>query len=272
MPERKIQTSHGKIAVHESHGADTPILFIHGNSLCKEVFQRQLDAEIGARFHCIAIDLPGHGSSENALDPARSYTFGGYADAVLEVMKALDIHHYAILGWSLGGHIAIEMMGRSQDVKGLCLTGTPALSKNPDDLLSAILPNPAMEFLGKKELSQQQTAICFETIFEAAQDNNAFLQKSFHRADGLAREILFSTVMSGDCMDHKKLLETTSTPLAIINSEEEPLVSNDFIKSQNYSSLWEEKVHLLPSKSHAPFWGKSEMFNALLQRFVSQLE
>ncbi len=34
----------------------------------------------------------------------------GYADAVIAVLAALQIGRVVIVGWSLGGHVAIEMV------------------------------------------------------------------------------------------------------------------------------------------------------------------
>ena len=78
--EHKIETSHGKIAVEKSTGTGLPILLIHGNSSCKEVFRNQMQDEIGSTYQCFAMDLPGHGNSSNAANPELTYTMSGYAD------------------------------------------------------------------------------------------------------------------------------------------------------------------------------------------------
>jgi pimeloyl-ACP methyl ester carboxylesterase len=61
---------------------------LHGNSSCKEAFDRQLNGALGDEFRLIAIDLPGHGASSDAADPNRTYSFPGYAEAAIAVLEA----------------------------------------------------------------------------------------------------------------------------------------------------------------------------------------
>ncbi len=60
---------------------------IHGNSSAGAIFAPQLEGEIGRNWRIIAPDLPGHGRSGDALDPDRSYSMEGYADAMTEVLE-----------------------------------------------------------------------------------------------------------------------------------------------------------------------------------------
>ena len=83
MKERMIETSACDIAIVESTGTGPTVLFVHGNSSCKEVFRNQLQGAIGQTWHCVAMDLPGHGRSSDAWDPETTYNMPGYADAAL---------------------------------------------------------------------------------------------------------------------------------------------------------------------------------------------
>ena len=47
------------------------ILFIHGLSVSKEIFYKQF-IDLQNDFHIIAIDLLGHGESENSADKIKS--------------------------------------------------------------------------------------------------------------------------------------------------------------------------------------------------------
>ena len=105
MERSSVKTNHCKIALEQSSGSRLPILFIHGNSSCKEVFRNQVRGKIGKAFHCVAMDLPGHGASDDAADPDRTYTMSGYSDVALQVMDALDIGSFAVVGWSLSSRM-----------------------------------------------------------------------------------------------------------------------------------------------------------------------
>ena len=82
-----IDSSQGGIAIEETSSNGPVVLFIHGNSSCKEVFRQQL-AEFGNQYHCVAMDLPGHGQSQDAPDPETSYNMTGYALAAIEIGRA----------------------------------------------------------------------------------------------------------------------------------------------------------------------------------------
>ena len=72
MKIHRIDTSHATIAVSDTGGDGPPILMIHGNSSCRQVFRNQLEGEIGREFRVLAMDLPGHGDSTDAIDPDRT--------------------------------------------------------------------------------------------------------------------------------------------------------------------------------------------------------
>ncbi len=64
-------TPNGALAVHQSAGDGPPIVLVHGNSSSARAFSRQLEGSLGRRRRLVAIDLLGHGRSENASDPGR---------------------------------------------------------------------------------------------------------------------------------------------------------------------------------------------------------
>lgn len=119
---RRLSTSHAELMVEETGGTGTPLLLIHGNSSCRGVFARQTAAGWGAKHRLISFDLPGHGESGDALDPARTYSRTGLAACVVEVLERLGVNEAIVLGWSLGGHVAIEMLSGFRGMRGLILT------------------------------------------------------------------------------------------------------------------------------------------------------
>ena len=107
-----IATSHGSLAVEESGEGGIPVLLIHGNSFCRGVFRNQMQGQIAKNHRLISFDLPRHGQSSNAVDPTRTYTRSGLAEATVELLDKLGVTEAIVFGWSLGGHIGIEMIPR----------------------------------------------------------------------------------------------------------------------------------------------------------------
>ena len=95
---RTLCTSHGLIWIEQSGHGELPVLLIHGNSSCLEVFRYQIDGPRARQNRLIAFDLPGHGRSGDAIDPARTYTLPGFADVSREVLSLLAVEEAVVLG------------------------------------------------------------------------------------------------------------------------------------------------------------------------------
>src|ERR1700722_17218549 len=64
--EYKVETVAGKISVWDSQTKSvSSLILIHGNSACKEVFT-PLYHSLSDEHRVVAIDLPGHGESDDA--------------------------------------------------------------------------------------------------------------------------------------------------------------------------------------------------------------
>lgn len=272
MSTSNVETTHGAIAIAQTSGAGTPILFIHGNSSCKEVFRNQLLGDIGKTFHCVAMDLPGHGQSENARDSERTYTMSGYADCALQVMDALGIDSFAVVGWSLGGHIGIEMLAQSDRVRALLISGTPPVSNNPADFALAFLPSEHMGLTGQEVFTEAEAEAYARTTCGDTATYEAFLGDAVRRTDGRARRIMMETAIRGEGADQRRQVETDPRPLAIVNGTDEPFVNNAYLETIAYKNLWENKVHLISNTGHAPFWDAPAEFDAHLRRFILRLD
>ncbi|SCX23060.1 acetoin dehydrogenase E2 subunit dihydrolipoyllysine-residue acetyltransferase [Agrobacterium sp. DSM 25558] len=114
---------------------------IHANSVCKGTFHFQIEALAGER-RVIAVDLPGHGQSSDAIDPLRTYNFNGYASAICEVIGALGLDRFAILGHSLAGHVALELVRLlPENAAGTMIFSTPPIPLAPKVQRSASFPS-----------------------------------------------------------------------------------------------------------------------------------
>lgn len=262
-----LATSHGWIAVAESGRGKLPLLLIHGNSTCGEVFRHQMTGALALDHHLIAIDLPGHGRSGNAPEPARSYTLPGLADAVLEVLEMIGVYELAILGWSLGGHVALQMAPQMDGLKGLMITGTPPV--NAATFKQGFRASPHLLRAREQHFSAEDAAAFGYAIF-GKRAEPALLQ-TIGRADGRMRKILFDTAPADADIDQRRVAETLAVPLAVVNGDEDPIVDLDYIDSLGYASLWDGRCHRLAGLGHAPFWQAPEVFNPLLGRFLRDI-
>jgi pimeloyl-ACP methyl ester carboxylesterase len=266
--QHTVVTSHGSLAVEESGQGGVPVLLIHGNSSCRGVFRHQLRGLLAENHRLIAFDLPGHGQSSNAPDPVRSYTLPGLADAAVELLEKLGLNEAIVFGWSLGGHIGIEMIPRFAGMRGLMITGTPPVGRN--NMAQGFNSSPSKEVAGKQELSEADIEAFVQAIF--GESAEAFLHDAVARADGRFRKRLFEAARAGEGVDQRLVVESSPVPLAAVNGGADRIVNLDYFDTVAYANLWEGRCHRLDGLGHSPFWEAPGDFNPVLERFVGDVE
>jgi pimeloyl-ACP methyl ester carboxylesterase len=82
------------------------VILIHGSPGSGEVLHK-LAALLPATFRVIVPDLPGFGSSSRDIP---DYSFRAHAQYILELMDALGIRAAQVVGFSMGGGVALSMV------------------------------------------------------------------------------------------------------------------------------------------------------------------
>ena len=265
------ETSHARLAYRESAGTGLPLLMIHGNSTCREVFRNQLDGQIGAAHRCIAFDLPGHGASDDATDPDRSYNVQGYGAAAIELMRGLGITRYAVLGWSLGGHIALDMMTQDADLAGVMITGSPPITQGKGAISQGFTGDIEHSIASKQVLSEAEIEMFAHATCGPDAPYDPFLKEAVARCDGRSRALMIAKLACGVGPNQQDIALNPPVPFAIVNGAEDAFIHNDFIADLPYRTIWEGKVHDIPGTDHAPFWETPDVFDAYLSRFLKTL-
>ncbi|MUZ62593.1 alpha/beta fold hydrolase [Agrobacterium vitis] len=265
-----IETSHGRVAITDVGGAGTPLLMLHCNSGCKEMFVFQKQALAGTR-RLVSVDLPGHGASSDALDPRRTYCFGGYAEAIVEVLAKIGIAKVAILGHSLGGHIALDLVARLNDVAGVMIFGTPPIPPGPEGAQLGFLPNPEMAYTGNPILTDEQVEGVVAMALGPGAERDLFYTSAVRRTDGRSRQYMVDAVLAGTQLDQRDLVRRSTVPLAIVNGADDPVINLDYIDSLNYGRLWTDRPLRLAGGGHGPHWMQHHIFNEMLQSFLGTL-
>src|SRR6185369_8080426 len=105
-------------------GADDrpTIVFIHGTALTGAAWTPQI-AALGDAFHCLAPDLPGHGTAADV-----PFSVDDAAERVAALIER-EAHggRAVVVGLSLGGYVAMTVAARwPERVTGLALAGSTA--------------------------------------------------------------------------------------------------------------------------------------------------
>jgi pimeloyl-ACP methyl ester carboxylesterase len=261
----------GGIAVHESAGGGGPLVFIHGNSSSARAFSRQLEGPLGARWRILAIDLPGHGQSEDARDPG-AYLLPGQARTVIAVAEGLGIADALFVGWSRGGHILLEAAPELGRARGFAIFGTPPLAF-PPAMGQAFLPHPALALGFQAELTREEAGAYVAAFFKAGYaDIPTFFLEDALRTDGRSRAPVGAHVAPGGYRDEVKVVAELRVPLAVLHGADEQLVNGGYFASVPMPTLWRGVVQTIAGAGHAPQWERAADFDALIEAFARDCE
>jgi len=220
-----------------------PILMLHGhpgNADCMAVF-----AEAVAGIHpCVAPDLRGYGRSQ-VVDP---FEMQDHLEDLERLLDRLGWQACLVLGWSLGGILALELALRlPQRVKGLVLVASAACPRSnhpPTDFWDQVNTGVAsllnwlwpgwewnIETFGRRSLyrylMQQQTPTAYRylahmalpaylhTSPQARQALRAALQRGYNREGDLHRIRIPVLLMAGERDRHITANSSLATARAL---------------------------------------------------------
>lgn len=263
---RRIKVTSGEeISYIESEGKGTPLVFIHANSASKEIFDKQIE-ELGHIYKVIAFDLPGHGESDDALDPQAVYSFPGYAKVLIDAMEKMSLRDSVVCGLSLGGHVAMEMLQQRPDLlSGIVITGSPPIPPTPEGMKMGFKPFPGIEMMSQESQFTKEESEKFLKMggFEPTE----ILIKHGMRTDGKARSHMIKSIIEGAGSNQKEVIENSPKPFAIVCGSQDEGINNDYIKNGISYNQNLFKIFTLDS-GHAVNVQNPQEFNLSLKEFM----
>jgi non-heme chloroperoxidase len=259
-----------ELYVEETGNPDgQPVLFIHGLSQCRLAWNRQLDSDLGRDLRLVAMDLRGHGRSQQPRDAYGDSAL--WADDIHAVITSLGLRRPILCGWSYGGVVIGDYVRRHGEaaIGGIVLVGAVSM-----------LGESVMPFLGP-EFVDVLPAL-FATDVE---ESNAGLQRFIRICASIDLEpeeflavLGYNSVvpprvrqaMLSRTVDHDDLYARLSTPLLITHGLEDRVI---------LPAMSEQLVRLAPQAQesfyagvgHAPFRESTERFNTELRAFATSL-
>lgn len=270
MQHKEIQINGRRIAYYESAGKGPAVVLIHGNSSSGLCFKRQLESPLAEKYRLIAIDLPGHGRSDNAADPEKRYSIPGYAETLISFIEQLSLKRAVFAGWSLGGHVILEAADRLP-ATGLMIFGTPPVS-SIEQFQEACFPIPELICAFKPDLTEAEATAWSARFFSPGEKYlPEIIISDIMRTDGKARECLCASSVKGAFKDEIGVMTGLSIPVAVIHGEMEQMINYAYLKKLAIPTLWRGDIQIIPGAGHMPQWEQPERFNSLLDEFIADV-
>lgn len=241
-------------------GQGMPVLLLHGLGSCAEDWRVQIDA-LSAAHRVIAPDLRGHGQSSA---PAGPWQMGDLANDVFNLMDQLDIAQVQVVGFSLGGMVALELANRAPErVASLCLINSqPFEGRKPAALLFAYwLRRTVIATVGLKSMGR----IIGRKLFpEPAQQ--PLVERFAAQMAGMDKRAYLAAL---DAIFHWQIQlqpAVLSMPLLMIAADQDytPVVSKQAFATRFLHCQFELVAH----SRHATPLDQAQCVNTLLQSFL----
>jgi 3-oxoadipate enol-lactonase len=247
---------------HDDRGSGPALVFVHGHPFSRRMWAPQLDS-LSDAFRVIAPDLPGYGES-----PPRGsiVTMRELADAVVELLDALDVDHATVVGLSMGGLVAMELgLGNPDRVDGLVLAATTAAPVTKEEAETRRRTADQIEAAGILDHALEMAGRLFGPV--ARRDPELV---------GPVLTMMLGTSPAGGAAalrgrterpPYDRLLGELRVPALVIAGDQDAY-STDAITNQLVASLPEPDVLRLAGVGHLPNLEAQTEFDAAVRAFA----
>ena len=255
-----IETRRGRIGVDEVGGGDVPIVFLHGVGSDKRVWAPQL-AHFGKQRRALALDYPGYGESEFVERATRD----DFAAAMFAAMDALSIERAHICGLSLGGIVAIAMHAAAP---GRCasLIIADSFAVHPDGQAIHDRSVAASQTMSMRALAEARSGVL---LGRAASDQlRVEVIETMAAIDPAAYRLGAAAVWLAD---QRARAESIKVPTLILVGDQD-IITPPALSDELGGLIAGSKVETVNAAGHLSNAEQPEMFNSLVNRFLSGIE
>jgi len=225
------------------------IVFIHGAGGTGAFWQAQVEG-LADRANTIAIDLPGHGSS----DDGGNDRIEDYTRAVTDLISAINAPRPIPCGLSLGGAVAQQLL---LDSPGLFKAGIFISTGSKLKVAPEIL-----ETIGKNINSFVDMMVKLATSKVTDPDR----VKSFK--DDTARckpEVLMQDFRACDSFDVMQRVGSITVPVLVVSAEDDQVTPPKYGDFLEHSIAKASRVHILEAGHIVPMEKPEEVNNAIIE-------
>ncbi|EKD32258.1 MAG: hypothetical protein ACD_77C00142G0005 [uncultured bacterium] len=249
-------------------GEGTPIVLIHGWPLSDEMYEYQYNALINSNFRAIGITLRGFGKSDK---PYGLYDYDVFARDIKKVLSILDIKDAVLVGFSMGGSIAVRYVSKynGAQVSKLVLCGAAAPIWTQRNDFKYNLPKSAVDELIELNYKDRPKLLSnFAKIFSATETS---LNEGIGSwLNGI--NISASSYATAQCLialrdtDLRPDIKKISIPTLIMHGKKDKICSFD-LAEQMKLGISDSQLVIFEKSGHSLFLEETDKFNSELIKF-----
>lgn len=229
------------------------ILCVHGAGGYAHHWSYQLKKAKEWGYRIIAMDLPGHGRSEGVVFTKIS----DYSQFLEQFLLQSEINHYSLIGHSMGGAIALDMVLRCQ-----C---------TPKSLI-LLASSPKLE-VNKKILNEFKSGYKPDRFIKMAYDENTsgkLIQTALMEFAKTPSQAYFNDLLACSKFDNSKEIQSIKIPTFWLFGNSDRLISaKDVINS--ISTMPYSQFKVLENTGHMIHMEQPEAVNKEIFNFLTQL-
>lgn len=257
-----------KIAVYDYNPKGKQTIFlIHGWPLSHKIFEYQINLLTDCDYRVVAIDLRGFGKSDT---PVYGYSYNQMSADVFQIVRQLRLRNFVLVGFSMGGAIALRYMNRYKGfgVRKLILlsAAAPCFTQRPDFPYGKTVQE-VNDLINLAETDRPQLCLNFSKQLFASPHSAAVID--WFRGIALSASGI-GTIKCGIALrdeDGRKDLKSVRVPTYIIHGEKDLIVSNELAEIQ-HEGISESKLITLSNSGHGIVYDELQKFNSIFMNSI----
>jgi pimeloyl-[acyl-carrier protein] methyl ester esterase len=234
------------------------LVMLHGFGTDSHVFA-SIGAQLSLHYDVMMVDLPGHGETKEAFG---SFSYCGYA--ILHALKQYVKEPYSLLGWSMGGIVALDMIKQEMEhkckdheckhdhslIENLILVSSTPKFVASDDFNIGMNKAVFSKFKkGVKETFAETMDDFYKLMFADNEDGSIFLPEiKMHTPP---QSTLLDCLDSFEIYDGRKTLPQIKVPTLILAGDKDKIIDP---KASLYMSqeIKNSNIKIFKDAGHAP--------------------
>ncbi len=259
-----------KIAVHDfnSRGRKT-IFLIHGWPLSHKIFEYQINLLTGCGYRVVAVDLRGFGQSDVT---ACGYSYNQMSADIYQVVRQLGLNHFIMVGFSMGGAIALRYMNNYHGfgVRKLILlaAAAPCFTQRPDFPYGVPMQD-AENLITLAQTDRPQLCVNFSKQLFASPHSAAVIDWFKQIALSASGIGTIKSAISLRDEDGRCDLKSIHVPTYIIHGDKDIIVPKNLAVYQ-HEHIKNSKLYNLSNSGHGITYDELDKFNEIFLDVINE--